>query len=223
VGLNSTSRRHSSARRVARWTLGGVAFALLVAGAYYAWRMRFGQGSLDGRLHQRSRRRLGNRNAPYRGRSQAAGAQSHQPDGYDPAAHAPGPSAVRRGLGGTVADNLFAKETDPVGQYVVLNSVLFQVVGAIGVAVGLGAAAVIGSCGTPVKYSPGPVLLAEIRYRQGVDDLLTVLDAQRTLFQAEDQLAQIRLSRLQASLGLFKALGGGWTIVEPPRWPSRGC
>ncbi len=52
--------------------------------------------------------------------------------------------------------------------------------------------------------------LAEIRYREGADDLLTVLDAQRTLFQAQDQLAQIRLSRLQASLGLFKALGGGW-------------
>ena len=52
--------------------------------------------------------------------------------------------------------------------------------------------------------------LAEIRYREGADDLLTLLDAQRTLFQAEDQLAQVRLSRLQASVGLFKALGGGW-------------
>jgi outer membrane protein TolC len=51
--------------------------------------------------------------------------------------------------------------------------------------------------------------LVEIRYREGVDDLLTVLDAQRTLFQAEDQLAQVRLARLQASIGLFKALGGG--------------
>jgi NodT family efflux transporter outer membrane factor (OMF) lipoprotein len=56
--------------------------------------------------------------------------------------------------------------------------------------------------------------LAEVRYRQGVDDLLTVLDAQRTLFQAEDQLAQIRLSRLLASVGLFKALGGGWNMPE---------
>jgi NodT family efflux transporter outer membrane factor (OMF) lipoprotein len=56
--------------------------------------------------------------------------------------------------------------------------------------------------------------LAEIRYREGADDLLTVLDAQRTLFQAEDQLAQIRLSRLQASIGLFKALGGSWTVPE---------
>jgi NodT family efflux transporter outer membrane factor (OMF) lipoprotein len=52
--------------------------------------------------------------------------------------------------------------------------------------------------------------IAEVRYREGVDDLLTVLDAQRTLFQAEDQVAQVRLSRLQASVSLYKALGGGW-------------
>jgi multidrug efflux system outer membrane protein len=57
--------------------------------------------------------------------------------------------------------------------------------------------------------------LAEVRYREGADDLLTLLDAQRTLFQAEDQLAQIRLSRLQASIGLFKALGGGWKLGRP--------
>ncbi len=57
--------------------------------------------------------------------------------------------------------------------------------------------------------------LAEIRYREGVDDLLTLLDAQRTLFQAQDQLAQIRLSRLQASIGLFKSLGGGWKVSAP--------
>jgi len=64
--------------------------------------------------------------------------------------------------------------------------------------------------------------LAEIRYREGADDLLTVLDAQRTLFQAEDQLAQIRLARLQASIGLFKALGGGWNVTDPPRPPAPG-
>jgi NodT family efflux transporter outer membrane factor (OMF) lipoprotein len=53
--------------------------------------------------------------------------------------------------------------------------------------------------------------LAEIRYREGADDLLTVLDAQRTLFQAQDQLASIRLDRLAGTVGLYKALGGGWT------------
>jgi NodT family efflux transporter outer membrane factor (OMF) lipoprotein len=61
--------------------------------------------------------------------------------------------------------------------------------------------------------------LAEIRYREGADDLLTTLDAQRTLSQAEDQLAQIRLSRLQASVGLFKALGGSWKMPETQRSP----
>ena len=56
--------------------------------------------------------------------------------------------------------------------------------------------------------------LAEIRYREGADDLLTLLDAQRTLFQAEDQRAQVRLSRLQGAVSLFKALGGGWKLPE---------
>ena len=61
-----------------------------------------------------------------------------------------------------------------------------------------------------VEQARNALRLAEIRYREGADDLLVLLDAQRTLFQAEDQLAQVRLSRLQASVGLFKALGGGW-------------
>jgi multidrug efflux system outer membrane protein len=56
--------------------------------------------------------------------------------------------------------------------------------------------------------------LAEVRYREGADDLLTVLDAQRTLFAAQDQLAQLRQSRLQAAVSLYKALGGGWSGPE---------
>jgi outer membrane protein, multidrug efflux system len=56
--------------------------------------------------------------------------------------------------------------------------------------------------------------LAEIRYRAGADDLLTVLDAQRTLFAAQDGLAQIQLNRLQAAVSLYKALGGGWSGAD---------
>lgn len=70
-----------------------------------------------------------------------------------------------------------------------------------------------------VEQARRALRLAEIRYREGVDDLLTVLDAQRTLFQADDQLAQIRLSRLRASIGLYKALGGGWMTAGPPEIP----
>lgn len=56
--------------------------------------------------------------------------------------------------------------------------------------------------------------LAEIRYREGADDLLTLLLAQRSLFQAEDQSAQIRLSRLQAAIGLYKAIGGSHGLAQ---------
>jgi NodT family efflux transporter outer membrane factor (OMF) lipoprotein len=52
--------------------------------------------------------------------------------------------------------------------------------------------------------------LAELRYREGVEDLLSTLDAQRTLFSAQDSLAQQRLARLTSAVDLYKALGGGW-------------
>lgn len=52
--------------------------------------------------------------------------------------------------------------------------------------------------------------IAQARYREGVADYLTVLDAQRTLYSARDQLGQIKLARLLAIVGLYKSLGGGW-------------
>jgi multidrug efflux system outer membrane protein len=52
--------------------------------------------------------------------------------------------------------------------------------------------------------------IAELQYREGVADLLLVLQTQQTLFSAQDQLVQIRLARLQAVVGLYQSLGGGW-------------
>jgi len=52
--------------------------------------------------------------------------------------------------------------------------------------------------------------LAERRYREGADALLTVLEAQRTLFSARDALAQQRLARLTGAVDLYRVLGGGW-------------
>lgn len=62
-----------------------------------------------------------------------------------------------------------------------------------------------------VEQSRRSLRLAELRYREGADELLTVLDAQRSLFQAQDQLVQLRLARLTAALDLYKVLGGGWS------------
>jgi NodT family efflux transporter outer membrane factor (OMF) lipoprotein len=52
--------------------------------------------------------------------------------------------------------------------------------------------------------------LARLRYQYGVADFLTVLDAERTLLQAQDQLAQSRTSTATALVAVYKALGGGW-------------
>jgi len=52
--------------------------------------------------------------------------------------------------------------------------------------------------------------IAQVQYKAGSTELLPVLDAQRSLFQAEDQQASVSLSQLQAAVALYKALGGGW-------------
>jgi multidrug efflux system outer membrane protein len=52
--------------------------------------------------------------------------------------------------------------------------------------------------------------LAEARYRIGAVDFISVLDAQRAVFQATDAVAQANLARLAALVDLYEALGGGW-------------
>lgn len=49
--------------------------------------------------------------------------------------------------------------------------------------------------------------LAKVRYRAGSEDLLTVLDAQRTLFAAQDQQLRLRQAQLQSLVTLYRALG----------------
>ncbi|TKW79721.1 MAG: efflux transporter outer membrane subunit [Bradyrhizobium icense] len=52
--------------------------------------------------------------------------------------------------------------------------------------------------------------LAGDQLRAGTADIVTVLNVQVTLFQAEDVLVQAQLARLQAIVSLYQALGGGW-------------
>jgi multidrug efflux system outer membrane protein len=52
--------------------------------------------------------------------------------------------------------------------------------------------------------------LAEARYRHGVDSYLTALDAQRSLYTAQQSLIQSRLARLTNLVALYQDLGGGW-------------
>jgi NodT family efflux transporter outer membrane factor (OMF) lipoprotein len=52
--------------------------------------------------------------------------------------------------------------------------------------------------------------LAYLRYHGGVDTQLNALDADRDLFQAQLDLAQLRLEDILTVVQLYKALGGGW-------------
>jgi multidrug efflux system outer membrane protein len=52
--------------------------------------------------------------------------------------------------------------------------------------------------------------LAYLRYRGGVDTQLNALDADRDLFQAQLDLARLRLEEILSVVQLYKALGGGW-------------
>jgi len=53
--------------------------------------------------------------------------------------------------------------------------------------------------------------LAAQRYRTGVIDFLTVLDAQRNELSQEESLINVRADRAAAHIQLYKALGGGWS------------
>jgi multidrug efflux system outer membrane protein len=57
--------------------------------------------------------------------------------------------------------------------------------------------------------------ITEERLREGTIDLVTLLNTQLTLFQAQDNLANTRFQRLQAAVALFQALGGGFTREAP--------
>src|SRR4051794_10133761 len=61
--------------------------------------------------------------------------------------------------------------------------------------------------------------LSEQQLKAGTADIVTVLNTQLTLFQAEDVLWQAQLARLLAFVSLYQALGGGWeprVLVERP-------
>jgi len=51
--------------------------------------------------------------------------------------------------------------------------------------------------------------LAELRFRNGVDSFLPVLDSQRALYSAQQAVVTLELLRLQNMATLYKALGGG--------------
>ncbi len=52
--------------------------------------------------------------------------------------------------------------------------------------------------------------ISEQRLREGTVDLITVLNTQQALYQAQLLQVQARLAYVQAIVSLYQALGGGW-------------
>ncbi len=62
--------------------------------------------------------------------------------------------------------------------------------------------------------------LATRLYRDGLVNFQNVLDAQRTLFDGENQLAVARGHTAMNLVALYRALGGGWTVGEEQIVPN---
>lgn len=60
------------------------------------------------------------------------------------------------------------------------------------------------------KASKNANKLSKERYDKGVSSYLEVLDTERTLFSADLQLSELQQQYINAYVGLYKALGGGW-------------
>ena len=71
-----------------------------------------------------------------------------------------------------------------------------------------------------VSSSRRAFVLSEQQMTAGTVNMVTLLQVEQTLFTAEDQLAQDRLSRLLAVISLFQALGGGWPPPAVPGGPA---
>jgi NodT family efflux transporter outer membrane factor (OMF) lipoprotein len=64
-------------------------------------------------------------------------------------------------------------------------------------------------------------LVAQDQYQAGLVDFNNVLDAQRSLLILQDQLDQSNGAVITNLVRLYKALGGGWTSVEPALMPRK--
>ncbi len=69
---------------------------------------------------------------------------------------------------------------------------------------------------TSERSATQALTLARQRYDGGIDDFLTVLDAQRSQLSIQAQLAQSETRTATSLVAIYKALGGGWEIENPP-------
>ena len=58
--------------------------------------------------------------------------------------------------------------------------------------------------------------LSDARFSSGVDSYLAVLDSQRSMYAAQQDLIRVRLARASNLVTLYRTLGGGWSVAPQP-------
>jgi NodT family efflux transporter outer membrane factor (OMF) lipoprotein len=67
-----------------------------------------------------------------------------------------------------------------------------------------------------VKSSQESLRIANQLYANGLANFINVLDAERSMYQTQDQLVQSERAASVNLISLYKALGGGWETGPPP-------
>jgi multidrug efflux system outer membrane protein len=74
--------------------------------------------------------------------------------------------------------------------------------------------------GRAIESASRATALSESRYRNGLVSQLDLLDAQRSELRSRRQAVQVQSAQYQATVGLIRALGGGWDTAAPGTEPA---
>ncbi len=69
---------------------------------------------------------------------------------------------------------------------------------------------------TAAEASTKAYEIANIRFEEGVEDFLNLLDTERRLLLDQREYAQSQTAAAAALIGIYKALGGGWEVFQTP-------
>ncbi|AHE53442.1 efflux transporter outer membrane subunit [Sphingomonas sanxanigenens] len=81
----------------------------------------------------------------------------------------------------------------------------------------------VGANERQVAAASDTYILADARYRGGIDSFLQSLDAQRTLYSARQALANVRLTGASNRVALYRALGGDALLTVTDRGPQEAA
>lgn len=74
---------------------------------------------------------------------------------------------------------------------------------------------------TAAEASTKAYEIANVRFEEGVEDFLNLLDTERRLLLDQREYAQSQTATAAALIGIYKALGGGWEVFQTPEDAKR--